>query len=131
LTGLTLAAAWRRRLAGPTLVIWLGALTIVMALLSPVCHLHYFCLALPLGTGLLAATWDRAAGLHASKLLNAGFTTYAVLYAVVLLPGDFLTTVREGGLMTLATLALWLAGLIAVRRGGSEALSSVSLPRAA
>jgi hypothetical protein len=132
LTALTLAAAWRRRLAGAALVIWLGALTVVMALLSPVCHLHYFCLALPLGTGLLAAAWERGGGFHNPVLLSTGFTVYAVLYAVVLLPGDFLTTVREGGLMALATLALWLTGLVAVRRaGGRTASAPVRLPQAA
>ena len=30
-----------------------------MLLLCPVCHLHYFCLAVPLVAGLLAARWER------------------------------------------------------------------------
>jgi hypothetical protein len=126
LTALTLAAAWRRRLKGAALVTWLGALTIVMALLSPVCHLHYFCLALPLGSGLLACAWERDGGFHGPRLLNVGFAAYAVLYAVVLLPGDFLTTLREGGVVMVATLGLVTAGWVAVWRAGARPGSSTA-----
>src|SRR5262249_7020106 len=51
LTGLTLLAAGRRRRDGPATVVLLGALLVLMLLLSPVCHLHYFCLWLPLVMG--------------------------------------------------------------------------------
>src|SRR5262249_45426018 len=55
LTGWTLwAAGWRRRDAGPDATLFLGALLLLMALSSPVCHLHYFCFALPLVMGFLA-----------------------------------------------------------------------------
>src|SRR5205807_2368462 len=43
LTVLTLAAA-RGRTDARGAVLLLGCLTIIMMLLSPVCHLHYFCL---------------------------------------------------------------------------------------
>src|SRR5262249_39625217 len=58
LTLLTLAAARRRWGDGQAAVIAFGALVTVMLLLSPVCHLHYFCLLVPLVMGLLAASWE-------------------------------------------------------------------------
>ena len=53
---LTLLAAGRgRRLDSPLGgVIFLGVLLFDMLVLSPVCHIHYFCLLLPLVLGLLA-----------------------------------------------------------------------------
>src|SRR5262249_14434812 len=54
-TGATLAAAgWRRiRSPGQTLVFF-GCLTLLMILSSPVCHTHYFVMAIPLVMGVLA-----------------------------------------------------------------------------
>jgi alpha-1,2-mannosyltransferase len=42
-------------------VIQLGAVIEIMLLASPVCHLHYFCLSIPLVAGLFAAAWQHAA----------------------------------------------------------------------
>src|SRR5262249_46491384 len=55
LTGLILLRAGRTSLSGPAVVVVLGALMVIMMLLSPVCHRHYFCLSVPLVMGLLAA----------------------------------------------------------------------------
>jgi hypothetical protein len=63
LTGLTLlAAGWRRR-SPATELVFFGALLVLMALLSPVCHLHYFCLLVPLVMGLRAAMYDTGSSL--------------------------------------------------------------------
>src|SRR5262249_30325743 len=65
LTVLTLlAAGWRRTDRATTTVLFFGAMVLVMLLLSPVCHLHYFCLALPLVMGLVATVLERAAAPH-------------------------------------------------------------------
>src|SRR5260370_7958680 len=77
MTGLTLAAAgWRRRPTGPDTALFLGALTINMLLLSPICHLHYFSLCILVVMGLVAARWQRGTrqslgvGLSLILLLN-------------------------------------------------------------
>src|SRR5207244_155765 len=49
---LLLAFGTSRRPAGDEVVL-LGGLIVLMILLSPVCHLHYFALVLPLAAGLL------------------------------------------------------------------------------
>lgn len=55
-----LILAWRRSSRNDSLstVILLGGLVEVMLLTSPVCHLHYFCLSIPLIAALLAANWE-------------------------------------------------------------------------
>src|SRR5262249_4646810 len=59
LTALTIWAGYRHSsLGGARLCIYMGVLILDMLLLCPVCHFHYFCLALPLVMGLLAAAWD-------------------------------------------------------------------------
>ena len=61
LTAVTLwAGGWRRRLQGPDVPLYFGALILVMLLLCPVCHLHYFSMAVPLVMGLLAAAGSAA-----------------------------------------------------------------------
>ena len=42
----------------PAQLLVLSALFLLMILISPVCHLHYFCLSIPILMGLIAATWD-------------------------------------------------------------------------
>jgi hypothetical protein len=120
LTGTTLLCAGRRRPdAAPDTVLALGALALVMILLSPVCHLHYFLLALPLLMGLIVLAWDR----HGFPGLGVGLT--------LLLGGNFVANVvprlpgmqepRDLGLVTYATLLLWLAAVGILRQHGRSA----------
>src|SRR5262249_13116548 len=53
------AAGWRRPEARTAEALFLGLLVILMMLLSPVCHLHYFCLSIPLVMGLIVTVWQR------------------------------------------------------------------------
>lgn len=111
LTGLTLLRA--RRLgnaSGPPLLLVLGALAMLMLLLSPVCHRHYFCLALPLVMGLLALTWERRGspwldgGLLLVLLVNLAATSISHLPRWEWL--------RDWGPGMLAALLLWLTALV-------------------
>jgi hypothetical protein len=114
-TLLTLAAAWRRgREGGLALPLFVGALALVMLLLSPVCHLHYFTLSLPLVMGLLAVDWerDRVSGL--SWVLVAVLTLQTVCNVLPLLPPFEL--LKDLGVATYAALALWLTGCVLRRR---------------
>src|SRR5262249_15617240 len=64
LTLTTLAAfGWRRRDDGIDVVLFFGLLVLNMLVISPVCHLHYFSLVLPLATGLVADRWQDRKGL--------------------------------------------------------------------
>jgi hypothetical protein len=101
----TLLAAGRAGGHGPRPLLLLGALALVMVLLSPVCHLHYFCLALPLIMGLTAWAWE----VNGSARLGAGLTMLLAVNflgnGVTHLPGAELA--RDLGLAGYATLLLW------------------------
>jgi alpha-1,2-mannosyltransferase len=125
LTLVTLLAGRRRREDPPARVIRLGALIVLMLLLSPVCHLHYFCLSLPLAMGLLAAVWE------GSRL--AKWSLYAVLavYCVANTLPHFqsLQLLRDCGLATYAALLLWLVGMVVLStRRRSDVDDSNQLP---
>jgi hypothetical protein len=114
LTLVALAAGWRQRHAGgPAVVLLVGALVINMLLLSPVCHMHYFCLALPLVMGLLARQWERevAAGADMGTTRVGG----SLLLLIGLLYAGFVPPVlpgcqvpKDACLMSYTTLVLWL-----------------------
>jgi hypothetical protein len=55
-----LAAGWRRPDAPLAPVLFLGALTLNMLLLSPAGHAHYIVLLIPLMMGILVTLWERA-----------------------------------------------------------------------
>jgi alpha-1,2-mannosyltransferase len=117
LTGMTLLLGWRRPEGdAPASVLTFGALVVLMNLLSPVCHLHYFCLSLPLAMGLVAASWER----NGARLGTAAALALAVnglANTVPHLPGCEL--LRDTGLAMYGTMVLWLAGSVAVwLRGG-------------
>jgi alpha-1,2-mannosyltransferase len=119
LTGLTLLALGWRRPSGRRELLGLGTLTLIMFLLSPVCHLHYFCLALPLTMGFLAIAWESPAREGAGAIwrslwlwLVLGVNTVA--NTLPHLPGSDL--LRDLGLATYGTLLLWLAGVVILCR---------------
>jgi hypothetical protein len=115
LTLVTLLAAGRG-VAGHPLrsVLFLGALTLVMLMLSPVCHLHYFCLALPLIMGLMALQWEA----RGTKKLTRGLTVVLWLNFVGNCVTHFPHTelVRNLGLAAYVTLLLWLYAVVTLWR---------------
>jgi hypothetical protein len=114
-TGLTLLAlGWRRR-GGRQELLGLGTLTLIMFLLSPVCHLHYFCLALPLVMGFLTIAWEspprEGAGTQWRSLwLWLILGANGVANTLPHLPDSEL--LRDLGLATYGTLVLWLAAVV-------------------
>jgi hypothetical protein len=123
---LTLLAAGMRANHGAALVIFLGALIFTMLFLSPVCHLHYYCLLIPLVMGLLAAAWERPQrGRWLMPLLVVNFMTGLL----PVIPG--LEVLRDIGLASFGALALWAAGCIVLwseRRKPLTALPDGSAP---
>lgn len=113
--------AWRRRRCyapdaapeGSRTVIFFGLLILNMLFLSPVCHLHYFCLSLPLVMGLLLSAWEGPAG-RPGKVV----TLLLWLYPFANLPAHFpgLEVLRDGGLAFYAALSLWIAGAVQLWR---------------
>jgi alpha-1,2-mannosyltransferase len=93
--------------------ILLGLWCLVMVLVSPASHLHYFAFAVPLVMALFAAALEP----QAPRALRRACTGIAVLYPVALglphLPG--LEALRHGGLAAGATIALWMVGLCVLR----------------
>jgi hypothetical protein len=86
-----------------------GLLGVIMVLASPVCHLHYFTLVVPLALVVLDQLLDGRAHWScwvALLLPPAGYTAFMV-------PG--LASLRDLGLPLYATMALWLAGWVTLR----------------
>jgi hypothetical protein len=102
-----LTAGWSRRGSVQAEVLFVGMLTALMPLLSPVCHLHYFCFALPLVAGLFAVAGDGGTpsglGIGLGLVLAVNFVANFLPH----LPGLYL--LRDLGVAAHATLLLWLA----------------------
>jgi hypothetical protein len=127
MTLLTLAAAgWRRPLGATGTVLFFGAVVLTMLLSSPVCHLHYFCLSVPLVMALLAGTWERNAQLGAGLGLKLLLVANVIANALPNLPG--LEVLRDIGLAMYAALALWATACWSLwrqrRRARSDSMSN-------
>jgi hypothetical protein len=134
LTAVTLLAAGRRRLDGARAVLLLGALTTIMLLLSPVCHLHNLALSVLLVGGLVMSDWERAGRPRIGWGLLGLFTVYLILNVLPQLPG--MDYARDMGFAMYAALLLWLVAVIRLWRTphpepAAECLPPVSWPRAA
>jgi len=119
LTALTLlAASWRRASASPIAEeLFAGCLMVLMILSSPVSHLHYFSLLMPLAMGLMVA--GRGDDVYPSRKWVWLFGAVVASGALPLLPG--LGALRDLGMASFGALTLWSAGLITMRRLAAEA----------
>lgn len=128
-TLLTLVAIRRRPVAGMGIPLFVGALVLVMILLSPVCHTHYFLLSLPAMMALIARSWDR----HQTWGQQAGLVVLAVVQVVghtlPLLPAC--EVLKDVGLAMYTALALWLAAVLVLRRGVAAAPATAAVRPAA
>ncbi len=114
-TLLTLAAAgWRRPERGPAVVLFVGALALLMMVLSPVCHTHYFALCLPLVMALLAEERERRGTALPSIALCVLLGLHLIGNVLPLLPACEM--LKDGGAALYAALLLWGAGCVALRR---------------
>lgn len=120
-TLLTLASVGRRKATGRDIPLFVGALTLVMILLSPVCHTHYFVLSVPVMMALIAQSWDR----HSTWGQQAGLVVLAVVqvigHTLPLLP--WFEVLKDVGLAMYTSLILWLAAVVALRQRPAPALS--------
>ncbi len=122
LTVLTLAAAgWKKSNSGTDSALFLGALTINMLLLSPICHMHYFSLCGVVGMGLVAARWEKSRpGLGTGLKLIFAFNI--LCYIPPNIP-DWLI-LRDWPITVYPTLILWTAGVVTLwKRTGAVSAS--------
>ncbi len=92
--------------------ILLGALMVLMLPISPVCHGHYFIFALPLVSALAAEAWERCGEIGAG--LATLFVAHFALHLISTLPA--FAWAKEFGVPLVATLALWIAALVVLRK---------------
>jgi len=92
-----------------------------MLLLSPVCHTHYFSMAVPVVMGLTALSWDRqaAAGEDMTHTrLNVGLIGLVVVMYTGFIPPLLppMQVLRDACWMTYAMLILWLTACVTLWR---------------
>jgi hypothetical protein len=108
------AAGWKRTSSPTATVLFAGVLGLTMVLVSPVCHLHYFCLSVLPVVGLVTAAWDRRGrtrlGLGLCLLLAANVAGNSLPH----LPG--LELLREVGLAMYPALLVWGVGCFGLWR---------------
>jgi hypothetical protein len=128
---LTLAAlaafGWRRRDDGVDLVLFFGLLTLNMLLISPVCHLHYFSLLLPLVMALVADRCRR----HEELTLGPWLATLlAVNVLANLLPQlPDMNLLRDCGAAMYGNLLVWLMGVVVLWRRSAWGIAGQAVPR--
>jgi hypothetical protein len=126
LTAATIWSMGRRRLAGTELAVGLGALTIVMLMLSPVCHQHYLCLMLPATAGLIAYCWEQGGIAWLPRTLIVLLPFISVAMALPFIPG--FGVLRDHGLPGLAALMLLAVSCAALRDGHRRCEVAVPKP---
>lgn len=134
MTGFTLLAFRRHwhNPSGPYLILFGGALIQTMMLTSPVCHLHYFCLSVPLFMGLVHLGLARGDKGSLAVLMGLIFLHGAGL----ILPAvPALQLLRDCGFATLLTLIAWSSACLIAFRAGRDRpqwqTEETPLPRAA
>jgi hypothetical protein len=108
------AGGWRPHSAGVDVVLFFGVLVLDMLLVSPVCHLHYFSLELPLVMALLAQHWQRREGLSPGIWLAAILGINVLALLLPNLPEMFLC--RDCGCAMYGSLLLWLTAIVLLSR---------------
>jgi hypothetical protein len=136
LTGLVIVAAGGRRLSSPRReLLTLGALSVNMLLLCPVCHMPYYSLLIPLIMALVdqywlpaqdavvARGWRGATG--QGRLLLALSALFVINFvARILIHVSGLEYLKELGLSMLAGLPVWGLAVVVLWRSRRPALES-------
>ncbi|HWG43407.1 MAG TPA: glycosyltransferase family 87 protein [Gemmataceae bacterium] len=125
------AFGWRRHGESVDLVLFFGALVLNMLLISPVCHLHYFSLALPLVMALLVERWRHHEALTLSGPLWVLLGANALANLLPNLPN--MNLLRDCGSAMYGSLLLWLTAIVLLRQRRSRvsAAPQATLPLAA
>lgn len=122
--GLTLLVLVVRANTPARRTLQMGLLASLMCLLSPVCHLHYFALGVPLCLGVLATRWEQLGAAQPLPGLMLIFVVTASVQLLTRLPGAWATEARLLGVPTAAFLAVWATGLVVLWRTANKSASS-------
>lgn len=115
-------------------LVYLGCLSAVMLLASPVSHMHYYAFALPLVAGLwLRSMTLRSGRFTADRTTTLSLAAWGVITALPLFPGPTFDRLRECGFGVAATVGLLAYGLsvIGVRGEPVTVQSAEPMRRAA
>lgn len=96
----------------------LGGLILLMAILSPVCHMHYLLFCLPTVIGLLVHAWHKQATLRVPGLLMASFILFNVTLGLAHLPG--LEFLKDLCIALFGTAPLWVIPVVQMWRGSGR-----------
>lgn len=106
-------------------LIFLGCLCTVMMLLTPVSHMHYYAMVLPLVSGLwLRGVARRPNGVSADALTTVVLIVWGIATATPLFAGPTFDRLRECGFGTAFTIALWAFGLRTIGRESNPEASA-------
>lgn len=106
-------------------LIYFGCVALLMMLMSPVSHMHYYTFALPLVSGL----WARSLATRPGAVFADRGTIFLLLVwgattGMVLLPVEILREARSFGVCMVVTLVMWTQGLVAITRRPLETVES-------
>lgn len=120
LTLLTAVVAWRRLGPAPgEQLVFLGCLNVLMLLVTPVSHMHYYAMAMPLVAGLwLRGLANRPDAVSAGAGTVWVLVAWGVLTAVPLFPWELTSWMRDTGTGVFATAGLWAVGLTTITGAG-------------
>jgi len=125
LTVLAFRGGPNRLTEGQLQVLYGGATVLCMMMLSPVCHLHYFCMLVPLAMGLVAATPGGA--VYPRPWVLALLGLFAVTQVLpLLIPA--LEVLRDLCVASYGGLLLWSAGCLLAMWGRRAAQGRAAEP---
>ncbi|MHB1425277.1 MAG: glycosyltransferase family 87 protein [Gemmataceae bacterium] len=114
---------WRRRGDGIDLVLFFGLLVVNMLLISPVCHLHYFSLLLPLAMALVAERCRTQAGLSPGPWLFVVLIGNGVANLLPQMPD--MNIFRDCGSAMYGSLLMWTMGVAVLARRRSSSCAAM------
>lgn len=127
LLGFTLLIGYRKLTKHPAdQLLFLGCLCVLMMLVTPVSHLHYYAMVMPLVCGL----WLKKMSLHpqaesTDRQTVRRLAAWGIITMIPVIPVEPFLWLREAGLGTAATLLLWAWGLWNIGRVPVQAQSGV------
>jgi alpha-1,2-mannosyltransferase len=119
----TMVLAGRRLTSHPVdQLLYLGCLCVLIMLITPISHLHYYMMVMPLVCGL----WLRSLAMRPGEAVADARTTWVlacwgVVTAAPMLPGMPFEWLRSAGFGTAATIGLWAYGLSLLGKSTLEA----------
>ncbi len=130
---LTVLAGYRRLTPAPVdQLLFLGSLCALMMLATPISHMHYYAMMLPLVCGLWLRSLSRTTdATNVDRRTVYGLSAWGIVTMLPALPWAPFEWLRTAGLGTAATIALWAWGLKSMGRQSEVQLDILPLRRAA